>query len=62
MEITRRRFVRAVAGAASAACVGLCWVGQRVSPRRIVRAVRLGKYPGVVVPMDDISKQSKWSG
>lgn len=54
--------MRAVAGAASAACVGLCWVGQRVSPRRIVRAVRLGKYPGVVVPMDDISKQSKWSG
>jgi len=62
MEMTRRRFVRAIAGAASAICGGLYWVGQRASPRRIVRAVRLGKYPGEVVPMGDIGRQSKWSG
>jgi len=62
MEMTRRRLVRVLVGAASAVCVSLCWVGQMMSPRRIVRAARLGKYPGVVVPMDDISKQSKWSG
>ena len=54
--------MRVLVGAASAVCVSLCWVGQMMSPRRIVRAARLGKYPGVVVPMDDISKQSKWSG
>ncbi len=62
MEMTRRRLVRTLTGAASAVCVGLCWVGQKVSPRRMVRAVRLGRYPGKVVPMNDVSKQSKWSG
>ncbi len=62
MEMTRRTFVRALVGAASAAGAGLAWLGHKTSPRRIVRAVRLGKYPGDVVPMGDISKQSKWSG
>ena len=60
--MTRRKFVRRVAGAASALCLGLCWVGRKASPRRIVRAVRLGKYPGRIVPMGEIGKQSKWSG
>ena len=62
MEMTRRRFVRVLAGSLSAVGAGLCWVGQRVSPRRIVRAVRLGRYPGQVVPMGDMRKQSRWSG
>jgi hypothetical protein len=62
MEMTRRTFVRALVGAASAAGAGLAWLGRTVSPRRMVRAVRLGKYPGDVVPMGDISRQSKWSG
>jgi len=60
--MTRRTFVRALAGVASAAGAGLGWLGRQASPRRIVRAVRLGKYPGEVGPMGDISKQSKWSG
>ncbi len=62
MEMTRRRFVRVIAGAASAFCAGLGWLNHRASPHRIVRALRLGRYPGEVVPMDDIGKQSKWSG
>jgi len=62
MEMTRRRLVQALAGAASAVCAGLYWAGQRASPRRVVRAIRLGRYPGEVAPMEDICKQSKWSG
>jgi hypothetical protein len=62
MEVTRRKFVQVVAGAASALGAGLLWVGRRASPRRVVRALRLGKYPGEAVPMDDVGKQSKWSG
>jgi hypothetical protein len=62
MEMTRRKLVQIMAGAASAICGGLYWAGQRASPRRIARAVGVGKYPGKVVPMGDITKQSKWSG
>ncbi len=62
MEMTRRKFVRSVAGAASAVCAGLDWFGRKASPRRIVRAVRLAKYPGRIVPLGVIGSQSKWSG
>jgi hypothetical protein len=54
--------MRVLAGAVSALGAGLCWVGGRASPRRILRAVRSGKYPGTVVAMGDIGNQSKWSG
>jgi hypothetical protein len=60
--MTRRRFVRVITGTTSALCGGLCWLSQRAAPHRVVRALRLGKYPGEVVPMEDIGKQSKWSG
>jgi hypothetical protein len=62
MEVTRRKFVRVVGGAVSALCVGLGWIGRKASPRRVVRALHLGQYPGQVVPMEDVGKQSKWSG
>jgi hypothetical protein len=62
MEMTRRRFVRIITGVASAFCGGLYRLSQRAVPRRVVRALRLGKYPGEVVPMGDMGKQSKWSG
>jgi hypothetical protein len=61
MEMTRRRFTRAITGAAVALGASLYWVCQRASPRRIVRALRLGKYPGEIVTMEDILKQPKWS-
>jgi hypothetical protein len=62
MEVTRRKFMGVLAGVAAAVGAGLDWVGRKVSPRRVVRAVRLRRYPGEVVPMDDLSEQSKWSG
>jgi hypothetical protein len=62
MEVTRRKFVQVIAGAASALGAGLWWIGRKASPRRVVRALHLGKYPGAVVPMEDVRQQSKWSG
>ena len=60
--MTRRTFVRGIAGVLSALGLGLGWIARAVSPRRVVRAGRLGKYPGRIVPMGDIRKQGKWSG
>ncbi len=62
MEVTRRKFVQVLAGAGSALSAGLFWIGRKASPRRVVRALRLGRYPGEVVPMQDVSQQAKWSG
>jgi hypothetical protein len=55
MEMTRREFMQAIAGVAPAAHVSR-GKGETPSPHC------LGKYPGEVVPMGDIRKQSKWSG
>jgi len=60
--MTRRKFVRGITGVLSALGLGWCWIARAVSPRRVVRTVRLGKYPGRIVPMGDIRKQAKWSG
>jgi hypothetical protein len=48
--------------AASAICVGASWLGRKATPRRFVRAVRTGKYPGVLKPLGDISSPGKWGG
>jgi len=60
--MTRRRCVRIITGVAAALGGGLYWLGQRASPRRVVWALRFGNYPGEVVPMGHVGKQSKWSG
>ena len=60
--MTRRRFVHAIAGGLSSVGFGLGWMARAVSPRRAVRAVRLRRYPGSIVPMGDIRQQAKWSG
>ena len=60
--MTRRKFVRGIAGVLSALGLGLCWLARAASPRRVVRAVRFGTYPGRIVPMGDIRRQAKWSG
>jgi hypothetical protein len=84
MEMTRRRFVWAIAGAGATLCVtggeailaSLCQAsmhssrpknkGKMPSSRKSKGGTpsprRLGKYPGEIVPMGDIRKQSKWSG
>jgi hypothetical protein len=75
MEMTRREFVRAVAGAASAAGASR---DESISPLHLSSPLagktpasykggtpsprQRVKYPGKVVPMGDIDQQSKWSG
>ncbi|MHC4150127.1 MAG: hypothetical protein ACYSR5_11655 [Planctomycetota bacterium] len=60
--MTRRKFIQKLVKAGSVIIVGLSWVGQRASPRRFVRAVRLNKYPGRLKSLQHTNKQAKWSG
>ena len=46
----------------SAIVVGAYWLAKKAAPRKFVRAIRLGKYPGPLRSVGDISTQSKWSG
>ena len=60
--MTRRRFIQKLTKTGSAILVGASWLAKKAAPRKFVRAVRLGKYPGPVRPLRDISEQGKWSG
>lgn len=60
--MTRRKFIRKLIGAGSTIIVGASWLINKTSPSKFIRAVRLKKYPGPVKELDDITKQSKWSG
>jgi hypothetical protein len=60
--MTRRKFIQQFLKAGAAVIVGACWIAKKASPRRFIRAVKLGKYPGSLRPLPDIHKQSKWSG
>lgn len=60
--MTRRRFMRIVLNAGTAIVAGTFWLAKKTVPRKFVRAVPLKKYPGPVKSLQNISKQSKWSG
>lgn len=60
--MTRRKFIQKLIKAGSVIVVGLCWLAKRASPRKFVRAVRLGKYPGSLERLRNIDKESEWSG
>ncbi|MFZ0034761.1 MAG: hypothetical protein WAK60_07225 [Sedimentisphaerales bacterium] len=60
--MTRRKFIQELIKAGSAIVVGACWLAEKTVPRKFVRALRLKKYPGSLKPLQDIHKQSKWSG
>jgi hypothetical protein len=60
--MTRRRFIQKLMRAGSAILIGTSWLAKKAAPRKFVRAVRLGKYPGPLRPLDNISTQGKWSG
>jgi len=62
MEMTRRKFIRRLIKAGSAIVVGISWLAKNTTPRKFVRAIRVKKYPGHLKPLQDISKQGKWSG
>jgi hypothetical protein len=60
--MTRRKFIQGLLKAGAAIIVGVCWIAKKASPRRFIWAVKLKKYPGLLKPLSDIHKQSKWSG
>jgi hypothetical protein len=60
--MTRRKFIQELLKAGAAVIVGACWVAKKVSPRGFVWAGSLGKYPGALKPLKNISEQGKWSG
>jgi hypothetical protein len=60
--MTRRKFIQDLIKGGAAIIVGVCWLAEKASPRKFVRALRLKKYPGLLKPLQDVNKQSKWSG
>ena len=60
--MTRRKFIRKSIEAVCAIVTGAGWLAKKAVPRRFIRAVRLGKFPGSLRSLGDINKQSKWSG
>lgn len=59
--MTRRTFVQKLVKLASAMAVGAWVVIKKAAPRKFVRALRT-KYPGGFKSLNNIGKQSKWSG
>jgi len=60
--MTRRKFIQKLIKAGSVIIVGAWWLVKKAAPRKFVLAVKLKKYPGSLRPLQDIHKQSKWSG
>ena len=60
--MTRRKFIQKLIKAGSAIIVGTSWLAKKATPCKFVWAIRLKKYPGSLKPLQDVSKQSKWSG
>jgi drug/metabolite transporter (DMT)-like permease len=60
--MTRREFIKKLAGAGLALVAGVAWTAEKVLPRRFVRALKVKKYPGVLRPLGNVYEQSKWSG
>ena len=60
--MTRRKFIQKLITAASAVIAGTWSLAKKAAPRKFVRAIRLKNYPGLLRPLRDVRKQSKWSG
>jgi hypothetical protein len=60
--MTRRKFFQKLAEAGAAIIASGIWLTKKAVPRKFVRASAVKKYPGLLKPLQDISKQSKWSG
>ena len=60
--MTRRKFLQVIAGMFPAVLGALAWLAKKACPRKFVRAVRGGSYPGRVKDLNDINKAGKWSG
>jgi len=63
MELTRREMLAAAGAAVTALVIG-GWKWLRVAPARWVQAVRAGRYPGRVKPLDEreLRQAGRWVG
>ncbi len=60
--MTRRKFIRRVLAVGSGVLVGLRRAAAKAAPRKFVRALRHGRYPGPFRAPHDILTQGRWSG
>jgi hypothetical protein len=64
--MTRRKFLDSALRIGSAVVVlglsGVRWLAKRTLPKRFVRAVRMGKYPGSIEKLGKINEQGRWGG
>ncbi len=67
--MTRRKFIQKLIKAGSTILVGAWWLAKKAVPppsgvlrSKFVWAVKTKKYPGSLKPLQEVHKQSKWSG
>ncbi len=60
--MTRRQFIRTLFMAGAAASIGLFRMAQQAVPRRMIRAVATGRYPGRLRPLRQVDQPGKWRG
>ena len=60
--MTRRKFIQRLMKAGTAVIVGGWVIAKKAVPRKFVWAVKFGKFPGLIRPLRNIHKESKWSG
>lgn len=60
--MTRRGFFIKITKTAAAIIAGGWLIARKAAPRKFVAAIRHKKYPGIVKPLPNIEKKSKWSG
>jgi len=60
--MTRRKFIQKIIKNAAAVAAGALCLAKKVLPCKFVRALKTKKFPGLIKPLRNIGKQSKWSG
>lgn len=60
--MTRRIFINKLIKTGLIIIAGISFLAKSANPRKFVRAMYMKKYPGRLKPLEDISKQGKWSG
>lgn len=64
MELNRRKFCQALAGAVAGLWCGAWRLMARAVPERVLQTLRAGRYPGRVRALDDreAAKPGRWQG
>jgi hypothetical protein len=60
--MTRRKFINKLIKTGSVIVAVISCLARNANPRKFIRAMRSKKYPGSLKPIEDISRQCKWSG